>query len=234
MSDCERTRLRSHGRRQNAVSARADSLGLQPPPRAWLAARGQMYRIAIGCRLQSCVLMDCKLRFSQSFAGCVGAWVWAGVHVASAQCCACSHRRLSRRPRVRSALAMLSSDDNSEDGAPPARRQAMPSPLKPGAPASMTALAPLVQTGPSAGRCSWRAVASHFTTRPRPTAAACAAAPLAGAPTSVRVAGGMTAALCACSSSQRSTTSGQGSCVSRYVESMCLNGCSSGRLRSMG
>ena len=92
--------------------------------------------------------MDCKLRFSQSFADCVGAWVWAGVHVASAQCCACSHRRLSRRPRVRSALAMLSSDDNSEDGAPPARRQAMPSsPLKPGAPASMTALAPLVQTG---------------------------------------------------------------------------------------
>ena len=60
-----------------AVSARADSLGLQPPPRAWLVARGQMYRIAIGCRLQSCVYMDCNLRFSQSFAGLV---------VASAQC----------------------------------------------------------------------------------------------------------------------------------------------------
>ena len=50
------------------VSARADSLGLQPPPRAWLAARGQMYRIAIGCRLQSYDYTDCERTSLQSAA----------------------------------------------------------------------------------------------------------------------------------------------------------------------
>ena len=52
--------------------------------------------------------MDCKLRFSQSFAGCVGAWVWAGVHVASAQCCAC----LRSRPKQRMQLSDDEDDDN--------------------------------------------------------------------------------------------------------------------------
>ena len=114
-----------------AVNAAAESLGLQPPTPRLVTAVAQIIPTATYHVHLRKIYNNCKLDPPQPFCGWCREMLGRGHPRRPRPNGARARIALLHSVLLLPALAMLSSDDDSEDGAPPDRgRVAMPSPLK--------------------------------------------------------------------------------------------------------